>query len=261
MSMTENEFSAKPAGAVPLCPKCDAEVLFECVACSAGNYPKPQVCQGVELPEPGFKFHGGGGTYCREQMEAYGDAREAALREALGAGDTCARSCEAQAVRVEALQLKRRVAELEAAGRADAVPEGYALVPRRELTDAEIDAFADHFGWCGEDKAHPEEREEVRRQWQAFVGIMAAPQQMTAQGEAVYQIRICSRDRLAWFDTSATAYEYVNEEERRTLYTHPSPVADAEALSICRALVKWCDENEQGGALWFVERARRLTEK
>lgn len=72
-----------------------------------------------------------------------------------------------------------------AAGRADAVPEGYVLVPHRDLTDADIDAFADHFGWCDEDKVHPEEREEVRRQWQAFVGIMAAPQQMTTQGEAV----------------------------------------------------------------------------
>lgn len=31
-----------------------------------------------------------------------------------------------------------------------------------------------------------------------------------------------------------------------------------EALEICRELVKWCDENNQGASLWFVERARRL---
>lgn len=37
--------AAAPEGAQPRCPDCNAAVLFECVVCSAGNYPKPERVQ------------------------------------------------------------------------------------------------------------------------------------------------------------------------------------------------------------------------
>jgi len=51
-SMTDKEAMADPMREVqrlgqeieqePICPKCEAKVLYECVACSSNNYPPPK---------------------------------------------------------------------------------------------------------------------------------------------------------------------------------------------------------------------------
>lgn len=270
--------------------------------------PKPPGA--VPLPEPStFPREPTCGVcigYTRDQLIAYGDAREAAgLADAVPAiawkmqrthsitGDWVEMGgwqdgpapdwAQEDAAHVSD-DGKQRYRIILAFGQPAPLPQQPAAegaecvsVPRRELTDAEVDAFADHFGWCDDDKAHPEEREEVRRQWQAFLGIMAVAE--GAGREAVaWQARrrnTISGEWYEWFDVDEHAEHEILSQKKtqvewqfRTLYTHPSPVADAEALTpgergvieslLVLAYKAWCladNTEDAGGENLNVERS------
>lgn len=200
----------KPAGAVP---------MPEAVASRAPN----ALAKGQWVyREPGHFIE----KICRQSDAIrYGDAREAAAKVWTGC-TTCENWRAASWENAEKLVVaEARIYELEAAGRADAVPDGRQEFEKwaQKRHGLSVTRWDD----SGEYTSHL-----TRNWWQCWTKsrstIAPAPQPMTTQGEAVYLVQ--HKDTTVksnWTELTKDSYEggcFPDELfRRRELYTGPQP--------------------------------------
>ena len=181
--------------------------------------------------------------YTEAQLMAYGDAREAAANALIAEcqpylkdGETPVQRMERdhlESIAMMGLLAKAR----EAAGRADAVPDGYALVPAIP-TEAMTDAY-----WRAvvlPDNARLSDRPKAVARWQAMLSAAPLPQHPPAEPAARAQVGdgacgyVNKDGTVTWYAENFGTVS-CKPKPGAQIFTHPSPAhagaGDAEALA------------------------------